>query len=78
MSGLSSRFKIRPRLGPDVDSIGQAHAPVKKDLLARARCLLFPIQWEEPFGIVMAEAMACGTPVVALRGGSVDEVLSTR
>ena len=67
--------EIQPRLGPDVDWIGQADVPTKKDLLARARCLLFPIQWEEPFGIVMAEAMACGTPVVALRGGSVDEVV---
>ena len=44
-------------------------------MLAGARCLLFPIQWEEPFGMVMIEAMACGTPVVALRGGAVPEVI---
>jgi glycosyltransferase involved in cell wall biosynthesis len=47
----------------------------KRKLLAGARCLLFPIQWEEPFGMVMIEAMACGTPVVALRGGAVPEVI---
>ncbi|WP_203736184.1 glycosyltransferase, partial [Catellatospora chokoriensis] len=38
-------------------------------------CLLFPVQWEEPFGMVMIEAMVCGTPVVALRGGAVPEVV---
>ncbi|WP_239082418.1 glycosyltransferase [Actinoplanes teichomyceticus] len=41
-----------------------------------ARCLLFPVQWEEPFGMVMIEDMACGTPVVALRGGAVAEVVA--
>jgi glycosyltransferase involved in cell wall biosynthesis len=43
----------------------------KKELLAKARCLLLPIRWEEPFGLVMVEAMTCGTPVIALRRGSV-------
>src|SRR5262249_11222795 len=43
--------------------------------LSRARALLFPIQWDEPFGLVMIEAMACGTPVLAFAGGAVEEVI---
>ncbi len=67
--------EIEPRLGPDVVVFGPADALEKRDLLARARCLLFPVLWDEPFGLVMTEAMACGTPVVALRRGSVPEVV---
>jgi glycosyltransferase involved in cell wall biosynthesis len=47
----------------------------KNELLRHASVLLFPIQWEEPFGLVMIEAMACGCPVVAHRRGSVEEVV---
>jgi glycosyltransferase involved in cell wall biosynthesis len=67
---------IRPRLGPDVTYVGEMDAKLKRELYAKASCLLFPIRWAEPFGIVMVEAMACGTPVVALRNGSVPEVIA--
>jgi glycosyltransferase involved in cell wall biosynthesis len=69
------RTSIEPRLGPDVTIFGTADAAAKRDLLARAIALVFPILWEEPFGMVMIEAMACGTPVVALRRGAVPEVV---
>ena len=67
--------EIKPLLTSADTVFGMADATQKRKLLAGARCLLFPIQWEEPFGMVMIEAMACGTPVVALRGGSVPEVV---
>jgi glycosyltransferase involved in cell wall biosynthesis len=67
--------EISPRLGPDVWLFGEADAKAKRELLAGASCLLFPVCWEEPFGLVMVEALACGTPVVALDRGSVPEIL---
>ena len=67
--------EIKPRLGRDTELFGVADAAAKRDLLSRACAMLFPICWEEPFGLVMIEAMACGTPVVALRRGSVPEII---
>jgi glycosyltransferase involved in cell wall biosynthesis len=67
--------EVVPRLWATDEVVGVADAQVKRDLLARARCLLFPVRWEEPFGMVMIEAMVCGTPVVALRAGAVPEVV---
>jgi glycosyltransferase involved in cell wall biosynthesis len=67
--------RVEPKLGSDVTWLDDPPLDEKLDLLARARCLVFPIQWEEPFGLVMIEAMASGTPVVALRRGAVPEVV---
>ena len=67
--------QVRPRLGRDAEFIGEADLAAKLELYRKAHCLVFPIQWEEPFGMVMIEAMACGTPVIALRRGSVPEVV---
>jgi glycosyltransferase involved in cell wall biosynthesis len=68
--------KIAPLLGDDVEVKGECDQKQKADLLARAAALLFPIQWAEPFGLVMTEAMACGTPVIGWRNGSVPEVVA--
>lgn len=67
--------EVRPHLGAGVEWVGELDDAAKKPFLAGAAALLFPIRWEEPFGIVMAEALACGTPVVALRRGAVPEVV---
>jgi glycosyltransferase involved in cell wall biosynthesis len=67
--------QIRPRIGPGVECVGEVGGNAKRDLLARAACLVFPARWAEPFGLAMIEAMACGTPVVGLRAGSVPEVV---
>ncbi len=67
---------IRPLLAhPLVDYLGEIGDGDKADFLGRAIALLFPIDWQEPFGLVMIEAMACGTPVIAWRLGSVPEVM---
>lgn len=68
--------EVEPRMAPGIEFIGEADAAAKRELLRNARCLLLPLLWEEPFGLVMAEALACGTPVVALRRGSAPEVVT--
>jgi glycosyltransferase involved in cell wall biosynthesis len=71
------REKIAPLFElPFVEFIGEVTESEKETLLRGARALLFPIDWREPFGLVMIESMACGTPVVAWRAGSVPEVLA--
>ena len=67
---------IRPLLDlPYVEFIGEIADNQKAEFLSGAHALLFPIDWPEPFGLVMIEAMACGTPVIAFNRGSVPEVL---
>lgn len=71
--------KIRKLLDdPLVDYIGEIGEREKPEFLGNAYALLFPIDWPEPFGLVMIEAMACGTPVIAYRMGSAPEVLDER
>ncbi|MEM1306058.1 MAG: glycosyltransferase, partial [Pseudomonadota bacterium] len=67
--------QVKPRLCDDAIHIGEIDDAGKQKLLRRAQALVFPIDWPEPFGLVMIEAMACGTPVVALRRGAVGEVV---
>ena len=70
------RTKIRPMIdGRHVEMIGEIGDAEKPDFLSGASALLLPIDWPEPFGLVMIEAMACGTPVIAFPAGSVPEVI---
>ncbi|MGS2613611.1 glycosyltransferase family 4 protein [Micromonospora sp. LZ34] len=66
---------VRPMLGEDVTVVLDADRDAALRMLVDARCLIMPIQWEEPFGMVMVEAMATGTPVVALNRGAVPELV---
>ncbi len=61
--------------GEQIRYVGEADASAKRELLSKADALLFPIDWNEPFGLVMIEALSCGTPVIGLRRASVPEVI---
>ena len=76
---LYFRNEIAPHIdGEQIIYAGQVNDEQKNELLGRAKALLFPIEWNEPFGMVMPEAMACGTPVIGFRKGSVPEVITER
>jgi len=67
---------VKPHVdGRFIEYVGEVGPEEKNELLGNSLAMLFPIQWNEPFGLVMIEAMACGTPVLALPGGSVAEVV---
>ena len=66
---------VEPHLDDEIEYLGEVTHGEKVELLQNARATLFPIEWEEPFGLVMIESMACGTPVIATRHGAVPEVI---
>ena len=66
---------VRPHLSDRIQYVGEVTHGEKVELLQHARATLFPIEWDEPFGLVMIESMACGTPVLATRFGAVPEVI---
>jgi glycosyltransferase involved in cell wall biosynthesis len=68
--------EVAPHIdGTRVSFVGEVGGAVKRSLFARARGLLMPIRWDEPFGMVMVEALACGTPVIAFREGAAHEIV---
>lgn len=68
--------EILPELSGKDDYRGEVSEEEKREIFSHARCVLFPIQWNEPFGLVMTETMACGTPVIAWRNGAAAEVVA--
>ena len=67
--------QVKPLLGGNVEYVGEVGKEEKQRLLGSARALLNPISWPEPFGLVMIEALACGTPVLTLRAGAAPEIV---
>jgi len=68
--------EVQPYLGDGIEYLGEVSHEEKVQLLQRARCTLFPLAWEEPFGLAILESLACGTPVVAVDRGAVREVIA--
>jgi glycosyltransferase involved in cell wall biosynthesis len=69
------RERIRPLLGGPIEFVGEVSEREKPEFLGNATGLLFPIDWPEPFGLALIEAMSCGTPVLAWRNGAVPEIV---
>lgn len=69
------RREVAPQFGPDVEWIGEVDDRQKCEFLGNARGLIVPIRWDEPFGIVVPEALSCGTPVLAMARGSMPELI---
>lgn len=67
--------QIKPHLSKKIRYVGEINQKQKPEFFSNARALLYPIEWEEPFGLVMIEAMACGTPVIAFDRGAVSEIV---
>ncbi|MFQ6049689.1 MAG: glycosyltransferase family 4 protein [Candidatus Paceibacterales bacterium] len=72
------RKNIKPHLGRQIQYIGEYSREEKSDFFGPAKALLYPIEWHEPFGLNMVESMACGTPVIAFKRGSVPEVIEDK
>lgn len=70
--------KIKPNLSSKIKFLGELNQKELSELYQKAKALLYPIEWEEPFGLVMAEAMACGTPVIGYDRGSVRELIKDK
>lgn len=68
--------QVRPHLGEQIEWVGEINDEQKIEFLGKAKALLFPIQWDEPFGIVVAEALALGTPVIATNRGAMAELIT--